>query len=122
MPTNKKRYNIIDTIIQNLALESRIVNFGQEMISIKCVLIWKKILREEFIIFLFHLQATFQFVLVFSNFEGNFNYLTHRSFKLKFEWERRAGFSAIFVDFKAFSNFSTNKIGRRGPRKSALPL
>ena len=112
MPTNKKRYNIIDTIIQNLALESRIVNFGQEMISIKCVLILKKILKEEFIIFLFHLQATFQFVLVFSNFEGNFNYLTHRSFKLKFEWERRAGFSAIFlVISKHFLIFLQIKLG-----------
>ena len=48
---------------------------------------------------------------------GNFNYLTHRSFKLKFEWERRAGFSAIFlVISKHFLIFLQIKLGEWGGR------
>ena len=82
----------------------------------------KKKLNEEFIIFLFHLEATFQFVLVFSNFEGNFNYLTHRSFKLKFEWERRAGFSAILlVISKHFLIFLQIKLGGGGRGNQYYP-
>ena len=86
------------------------------------VLIWRKKIEWRIYYFSLSFRGDISVCACFLKLWGNFNYLTHRSFKLKFEWERRAGFSAILlVISKHFLIFLQIKLGGGGRGNQCYP-